>query len=198
MSDHNAVGIRPAHEIFYLESMLIVTSAALDASDRVVDALAEGANHEPESNEWQECTYDIMHGVHTLAVQAGALHRYFWPVRNNARHRARAEMLRHSLGVDDNDLLQAKGLRDCLEHFDERLDKYLSNAGDQVVKLAYVGSLANYEAQGCVTFRAFFTDVGVFEVLGLRLEMQPVLDEVRRVHNLIVECLQDGGRSPEP
>ncbi len=196
MNDDREIGIVPIHEVFYLESMLLVTSSALDAGDRIEWALAEGAKHDPASPEWQEFTYAIIHAVHTLAVQAGGLARYFWPSRTRTIHSRRAERLRTAFNVDELSALHNKNLRNQLEHFDEKLDVFLSTIDARNVRMAYVGPCEQKATIRPSHFRAYYTDSGVLEVLGLRMEMQPLLDEVRLIHNVIVRCLENGGRLP--
>lgn len=45
-------------------------------------------------------------------------------------------------------------------------------------------------------FRAYYTDVGVFEILGYRCHVQPVLDEIHSLHERLLRCAEGGGRIP--
>jgi hypothetical protein len=43
-------------------------------------------------------------------------------------------------------------------------------------------------------FRAYYVDLGVFEMLGRRYEIEPLADEVVRVHDQLVIFDRAGGR----
>ncbi|WP_230852144.1 hypothetical protein, partial [Ralstonia solanacearum] len=42
-------------------------------------------------------------------------------------------------------------------------------------------------------FRAYYLKEGVFQVLGERYEIQPIVDEVARIHDLLVKFDGHGG-----
>ena len=196
MSDASPRGIWPPHEVFYLESLLFCTAAALDAADVVREALDAGADRSPSSREWQECALSIVNGVQTLVTQAGAVSRYFWPARDREPHRSRAAKLRAGLGVGDHSPLQNRELRNHLEHFDERLDEFCAQFVAGVILPTYVGPLNESEVP-IHLFRAYYTDIGVFELLGNRYEVQPVLDAIRELHNRLRTCIDGGSRLPD-
>lgn len=45
-------------------------------------------------------------------------------------------------------------------------------------------------------FRAYYTDIGVFEVLGERFEMAPILEEVEELHERLLAAAFNGSRLP--
>ena len=196
MSNNLADGIWPPHEVFYIESLLYSTGLALRAADEVRAALDLGHECDPSSPEWQECAFTIISSVQTLVVQAGAVSRYFWPARAREPHLSRARRLKTSLDVTEDSPLKSRHLRNRLEHLDEQLDDFCKRLIAGVILPTYVGPLRTESEVSTHLFRAYYTDVGVFEILGHRFEIQPLLDELRFLHNRLVLCAENGGRLP--
>lgn len=194
----SAAGIWPPHEAFYLHAMLFCTASALTAAEEVRAALIYGAQHSPSSPEWRESAHAILDSVQTIALQAASLSRYFWPARNQKLHLDRAERLREGFEVPDDSPLRDRELRNLLEHFDERLDRFCQTLLAGVVLPTYVGPLRGESEVPTHLFRAYYTDVGVFEALGQRFEMLPILEEINRLHSSLQACAANGYRIPSP
>lgn len=106
-------GILPYCEIFYLTFLKSRLDAALDCQAHFLRFCAN-RDHEPA----------VLWLMQTLS-HASAVSRFLWPPRSKRKlHAARAEKLRRGLGVETDSPLNDRSLRDTLEHFDERLDKY--------------------------------------------------------------------------
>lgn len=189
-------GVWPPHEVFYIESMLLCTTAALRAADDVSDALEAGTEYSPLSREWQQYAMTIVNGVQSLAVQGAALSRYFWPARAKEPHLSRAARLREGFAITESSPLRNRDLRNQLEHFDENLDAFCYTLMAGIILPSYVGPQRAESEVPTHLFRAYYTDIGVFEILGRRLEMQPVLDEIQILHGRLLRCAKQGGRVP--
>lgn len=189
-------GIWPPHEAFYLEAMLHCTRTALRAADEVSAALQTGSSCLPSSPEWQESALMIVNGVQVVVLQAAAISRYFWPPRAREPHLSRAARLRAGLGVSDGSALRNRDLRNRLEHLDEGLDEFCQQLVAGVIVPTYVGPMGSDSGVPTYLFRAYYTDVGVFEILGYRCHVQPVLDEIRSLHGRLLRCAEGGGRIP--
>lgn len=194
MSDRLPGGIWPPHEVFYIESLLHSTAAALRAAAEVREALEVGSKCAPSSPEWQECALTIVNGVQAVVAQAAAVSRYFWPARNKEPHLSRAVRLKSCLGIAESSPLRSRELRNHLEHLDERLDEFCSRLTAGVILPTYVGPQGPEPEVPTYVFRAYYTDVGVFEILGQRFPVQPVLDEIHAIHDRLVHCAEHGGR----
>jgi hypothetical protein len=194
MNDTDLNGIWPPHEAFYLEAMLFCTTTALVAAEEMHAALDARARYEPSSIEGRGCAQVIVNGAQTLALQAAALSRYFWPARSKAPHAARAARLRVGLGVSEVSALKNRDLRNHLEHFDERLDEFCQGFVGGIIVPTYVGPLGKEPEVPTFLFRAYYTDVRVFEVFGHRYQLQPLLDEIRVFHGRLSDCAHNGGR----
>lgn len=196
MQDDLPEGIWPPHEAFYIEGMLFCTSSALRAAGDVQAALDRSAEHAPSASVWQESERIILDGVQTLALQAAALSRYLWPARMKKLHLLRAARLRTGLGVTEDSCLSKRDLRNALEHFDERLDEFCRTLVAGVILPTYVGPLDKQHDVPRHLFRAYYTDIGVFEVLGDRFEMVPILEEVEELHERLLAAAYNGSRIP--
>jgi len=196
MQDDLPEGIWPPHEAFYIEGMLFCTISALGAAEDVHAALERSAEHAQSSSVWQESAIIILNGVQTLALQAAALSRYLWPARTKKLHLLRAARLRSGLGISEDSCLSNRGLRNALEHFDERLDEFCRTLVAGVILPTYVGSPGEQQEVPTHFFRAYYTDIGVFEILGERFEMAPILEEVEELHDRLLAAACNGSRIP--
>ena len=198
MRDTLPEGIWPPHEVFYIEGMLFCTSSALRAAEDVHATLESIAEHALSASVWQESAKIILDGVQTLALQAAALSRYLWPARTKKLHLLRAARLRSGLGISEDSCLSNRELRNALEHFDERLDEFCRTLVSGVILPTYVGPLGEQHEVPRHLFRAYYTDIGVFEVLGERFEMAPILQEVEELHERLLAAACNGSRIPYP
>ena len=191
-------GIWPPYEAFYLESMLFCTTSALRSVADLRAALQAGSATEANSPTWQMASEEILSSAQSIALQGAAISRYFWPVREREPHRSRARRLREGLKIRDDSPLRSRGLRNQMEHFDERLDIFVHGGVAGTILPAYVGPDAGEPEVPTHRFRAYYTDCGVLEILGNRYEMQPIVDEISEIHDRIAKCCEAGGRLPYP
>lgn len=180
--------IWPPFEAFYIESMLFNSGWAIESLDYVIRAMQ---HIEAGSDESPDHAMLLTH-LQNVVVQGGSLSRYFWP--SSGSYEARGAQLREAFAMRDDSPLRERGLRNAMEHFDERLDDYLRTDVVGVVLPEYVGPMPGAEDVPGHFFRAFFIDVGVFQLLGKRYPMQPIADEIVRVHNLLIQFRESGGR----
>lgn len=189
-------GISPVYEVFYIESMLFNTRHAANSIMYLLKVIDElDGNEDPKRFEKLD-EERILNHVQNILLQGAALSRYFWPVRD--AHKSRGESLRASLAVSDESPLKNRDLRNAVEHFDERIDKYLANGIVGYVLPRYVGSTLEKSGVPGHIFRAYYLDTGRFEVLGESFEMQGLAHEIMRIHELLVTFSQNGGRLSAP
>lgn len=182
------------YEVFYIESMLIVTRSAMASQTQLQITINELENGKPHTQDETEFVIDL---IQNFIVCAGALSRYFWPVRKQEVHRLRAEKLRQAFDIAENNLLKNRHVRNYMEHFDENLDNYLAQGiAGEIIPSAIGGNLDN--EQGVSHFiRAFHTTDWVFEILGNKVELIPLMKEVIRIHLLLEKYNNEGGRLPQ-
>jgi hypothetical protein len=181
----NYVGIQPPHFAFYNECIRFHCEAAMTAIDYLVSFIEmtneTNGNYEMDG----ELTGRILDNLQSILIHAAALSRYFWPSKpgKNKIHEVRGAELRRQFELTDESPLKSRKLRNQLEHFDENLDKYLSEKPIVgYIIPSYVGGKPEGNGVPTHLFRAFYIDVGVFEVLGIEHEVQPIVDEVCKIY----------------
>jgi hypothetical protein len=185
------IAIWPPYEIFYIHSMLFNTTSAVASISLLGEVMEHLEGNSPSSLRDID-TDDVLNHLQNIVLQGAALSRYFWPVREG--HERRAEKFRSSLGVTDNNPLRNRDLRNAMEHFDERLDRYLSKGIVGNIIPQYVGPSPKSAGVPRHTFRSYYIDLGVFELLGDRYEIEPIAKELWRLHDALAKCDQHGGR----
>jgi hypothetical protein len=175
--------------MFYSLSMAFCTKSAvssIEVLNDVFEHLAESGAANPEEDIDVQSVLDELQNV---VVQGAAVARYFWPIRDSQElHARRAEALRADFGIkDDNPLRVCKPLRDAMEHFDERLDKYLAKGIVGHIFPHYFGYDGKRDGVPMHFFRAYFIDSGIFEMLGERFEIEPLANELIRLNDLLEE-----------
>jgi hypothetical protein len=190
--------IWPPHETFYLQSMLFNSNSALESAERIVDVIATIDGLPDDEIRAIVDPPSLLDALQNVVLQAGALSRYFWPVRKKPHTVRRGERLRRSFAIDETSPLYSRDLRNSLEHFDERLDDYLRGDVVGVILPEYVGRTPVNEAIPFHLFRAYYLDVGVFSLLGEEYAMPPIVDELGRIHERLLFLAQHGGRLRDP
>ncbi|WP_226019527.1 hypothetical protein [Novosphingobium sp. FKTRR1] len=189
-----AAGIHPPFEAFYILAMQWHTESAARSIEllqrwlELVDADDERALALPKEALFQELQ-NILH-------QFGCISRYFFPARNASIHADRAMQLRQAFAVPADSPLADRELRNAIEHFDERLDKYL--AGHLVGQIIpdHVGYSVPESEVPLHVFKGFYVENLTFVLLGQPHEMRPIIAELVRLHNLLIDCDNAGLRLP--
>jgi hypothetical protein len=185
------LAIWPPYEAFYIEAMLFNSTSVLESSKLVgqwIDLF--------EKSERENLPYPpqqvILDALQNLVNHAAALSRYFWPSRDKDIHKDRSVHLQRRFGVDDNSPLKSRDLRDSIEHFDERLDRYVASGITGHIVPFFVGRTPEDSQVPLHIFRAYYLDTGIFVVLGKQFNIRPILDEVERIHVLLHRCSKSG------
>ncbi len=188
-SDEPPFVFMPPFEAFYLISLEFCTNSALESAERLIDLV------EKRSSGGQEFPPQIaLNEVQNIINQGAAISRYFWPSEN--KYRARGEALRKAFDIDDSNPLKDRKMRNMVEHFDEYLDDYLRRnfAGHYIPD--YFGPDSGEDRGPYKLFRAFFTNTGQFEILGEAFEVQPIVDAISDLHEMLMEAHTNGSRFP--
>lgn len=186
--------IWPPYEAFYINGMLFNAESAFRSIARISHAFETLPEVAMEEGLDRVLTYNILNDLQNIIVHGAALSRYFWPVRKG--HAERGVHLRESLNIDESSPLFSRDLRNAIEHFDERLDRYLSDGIVGIVIPEYVGPKPSDDGVPGHLFRAFFTDVGIFRLLDSDHEMDPIVAEIIRIKELLETANENGGRLP--
>ncbi len=185
--DKNESSIWPPYQAFYIQSMLFNTTSSLQAVERAsehIQAIIDGKlGLQDRKDELLDCLQNFIN-------HSAALARYFFPSMIGGKgekvlHNNRAEFLRRIFDVTEISPLHDKKLRNALEHFDERLDIYLEGG---IVGHIFPSLILHKPEETHVPhhiFRAYYLNDGIYQILGERHNVQPILDEVMRVHELL-------------
>ncbi|WP_075179994.1 hypothetical protein [Neptunomonas phycophila] len=174
-------GIQPPHLAFYSQAIRFNVESAMVSIEALASFIEMTNDTKGDYEMTGELQDSILDHLQNLLVHAGALSRYFWPSKPGKHdlHKHRAETLKKHFGLTDESPLKSRKLRNQLEHFDENLDKYLwAKPIVGHVLPAYVGEEIESGGVPAHLFRAFYLDNGVYETLGVRHEVQPIVDEV--------------------
>lgn len=134
-----------------------------------------------------DCQLALFNEQQNILAQASAVSRYFWPSRRSSE--ARGSALRECLSIAGGDPLYDRSLRNALEHYDERLDAFLSENGSQNYVTEFYGNRSDLPADSCF-LKAFFVDQDVFYVLGEEYSFSPIILSIGELNTKITEYLK--------
>lgn len=176
-------------EAFYIVSLLFCTESALGSALRISDLL-----NQHKGGRFDFPPQPALDELQNIALQGAGISRFFWPP--NKKHSKRGEILRKAFVVTEQSPLRSRDLRNRMEHFDEYLDDFLKTciAGQFIPD--YFGPKPPDDRGPLRFFRAYFVNTGEFEILGSIFVMQPIVNEIRRLHGLLIECEKAGSRFP--
>lgn len=174
-------------EIFYIISLLFCTESALKSATRIANLVKQ---HKGGSYDFPP--QPALDELQNVALQGASISRFFWP--SDKKYDKRGEILRKAFAVTEQSPLRSRTLRNKMEHFDEYLDDYLKTclAGQFIPD--YFGPKPPNNRGPLRFFRAFFTNTGEFEILGDIFPIQPIVDEIRRVHEVLIKSEKADGR----
>jgi len=185
--------IWPPALIFYIHAMQFNVRAALGSLELAGDAM--GLTPGSIAPERIEQDFVLNH-LQNAIIHAGAVSRHFWPTKGKGaaarKTQARGALLRRQCEIKDDSPLADRRLRNAIEHFDERLDAYLANGIVGIILPHYVGQSIEQSGIPGHIFRAFYTDSLVFEIIGERYEIPPLIDELQRLEGAL-EAKNRGG-----
>ena len=130
-----------------------------------------------------------------VITHAAAISRYFWPSSNKEIHKLRGSRLREAFDIDDSNSIKSREVRNFAEHFDEKLDIFLSNSVSGSIYPSYVGNSAKNEETSHY-LRAYFINDWKFHALGSEIRLYPIINKLIRIHQLLEEFNANGGRLP--
>lgn len=169
-------GILPYFREFYKIQIQYTGYRAISSFKKMRISLMFNANNEESFSLLQEA---LSH--------AGALSRLFWPPKNAGRlATARGISLCKAVGLTDASPLHNRDLRNSIEHFDERMDKYLMriDAG-QFFATPIIGSIDSVDDGYQHVFKLIDFDRGVCIVLGEAFNYGEIEVEISRILNIV-------------
>lgn len=183
--------IWPPYETFYIESLLTKTKTAIadyELLDKVITT--------PQL--FKENPNILIDLAENIINQGAGISRYLFPSRykgnGNKIHKLRAEKLRKFLQICQECPLEHRFVRDYAEHFDEKLDTFLSKpiAGNFIPSRIVLDSKELDNAT--FVFRAYVVNEFKFICLEKQICILPIIEEIHRIHNLLMKFKNNGGR----
>lgn len=191
MEELNDWKIWPPYEIFYIESLLTKTKTAIADYEILDKVITDQKLFEQNPNILIDLAENIIN-------QGAAISRFLFPSRykgtTNNIHKLRGEKLRDSLQIGENNALEHRFVRDYAEHFDEKLDTFLSKpiAGSFIPSKVVLES--NELDEVTFVFRAYVVNEFKFICLEKEIDIRPIIQEIYRIHNLLFDFKNNGGR----
>jgi hypothetical protein len=191
------------YEVFYIESMLTITHTAMSEQlmlNRILKEINDG------KYENRNLVIDL---AQNIILQAASLSRYFWTSsaftnddkelkkKHDKIHKRRGQKLRESFNIHETNPIKNRNVRNFIEHFDAKLDLQLAQGIAGNIVPSYIGPKEGIDESVTHFFRAYYTDMGVFKVLNQNFEIIPIINELIRIHNLLVTFHENGGRLPK-
>lgn len=139
--------------------------------------------------------------VQEALMHAAGLSRFFWPSQlRGGRSKAIREMadrrgagLRAAFGIPDDSPLKSRGLRDALEHFDERLDSFLlSLDGGRVYPEPMLGSPEASDGVPTHVFKMLDPVSSTFVLFGEKYSYRGLPSEVSRIRRAVESMIANG------
>lgn len=178
-------GIYPVYEAFYIRSIIYAAERSEMAFQRFDEAVISSKS-----------AALIVATVQEALTHAGALSRFFWPVKkDNQLAVARGDRLRDAFALDEKSALKWRKLRNAFEHFDEDLDRFLlqdrlghffpnPEVKDQTLADETIGHI----------FKLVDPKHGFCVLLGEKFEFRPIRSEVQRILFRALEMDDQGSR----
>jgi hypothetical protein len=192
MKQASRTEIWPPHEAFYICSMRFNTLSAAKSIQQVAAIFQMVQENSPENPVAALPVHSILDDLQNVLIQAAAVSRYFWPVRSG--HDWRGAQLRGAFGIRDDNPLRSRDLRNCIEHFDERLDLFLEDDVTGHILPEYVGPFDEPTGVSVRLFRAYYVDNGIFELLSQRFDISPICKAILDVHCQLGKMEANGSR----
>ena len=184
---NHSIEIWGPYQAFYIESMLSVSSSAVTSTEKLATLFNPGYDLSEVQPE------DILDVIQNIFTQAAVLSRYFWTVKKKENmHKARSQYLRTVFNLTESSPIKNRKLRNMIEHFDEKLDVFVSKPVVGQIVPNYVGLEPENNGVLYHVFRAYYYQIGIFEILGERFELQPVVDEIYEIHRKLIKFGEAG------
>lgn len=178
--------IHPLYEAFYIQALLTKTRSILNDVESL-NFIWENADYVGQNDE------EILNIFQNIIINVAGISRFFWPVKKSGFCKARGERLREIYLVNDLSVLKNRDMRNFIEHFDENLDDFLNEFNTGSVILNYAG-LSTHIDDTTIFFRAFFYDKFIFKILNVEYKIEPIIEEINRIHEILLRQQEKGER----
>ena len=175
------------YEIYYIESLLSLTNR-ISSDYEMIDFIITDEERFKKQN---LMLIDLAENIINLSA---VISRYLKPTKTELIHKLRGEKLRLHLIIENDNVLLSRKVRNFIEHFDENLDEFLQKpiAGNFLPKAVVLSSdqLKNVT----FVFKCYIVNEFKYRTLDREIEILPLVKEVYRIHNKLIEFRENGGR----
>ena len=178
------------YEVFYIESMLSITRTAMVDQSMLRKAIEELTRGESKNRDL------IIDLTQNIISHAASISRYFWPSNSDRIHKRRGQRLREVFEIYESNPIKNRDIRNFIEHFDEKLDLFLQENTSGNIVPTFIGVREDIQQDFTHFFRAYFIDEWRFQVLGMKYNLVPIINELIRIHRLLENFNEQGGRLP--
>lgn len=183
LMDEELRPIQPYYEAFYIEALASHTTTVLMLCNRVNRVI--GYLEQIPKEKILVLKHSVLDDLQNIISNAAALSKYFWPPSNKQIHQDRAHQLREVFSVTDDSPIKSRDLRNAIEHFDERLDIFCQDLRPGETFPFYVGAKGEDDGMPRYFFRAYFTDTAYFRLLEKEYAINPLIEEVARIDDIL-------------
>jgi len=184
MTEEKDRHLEPIFEAFYIKSIIYTCGRALEAFQRYDDGLLTSRDAEV-----------VVGHLHEALIHSAALSRFFWPIFQQKIHVSRGEKLKEAFGLQEDSPLNTKDLRDALEHFDERLDKFLLEDHIGYFFPEYILGLESLNDDPLLNiFRLVDPATNTFILLGRKYNFELIRETVKNVYDQAIKADESGGK----
>ncbi|OOV18938.1 hypothetical protein BXU10_04470 [Flavobacterium sp. LM4] len=178
--------IHPFNEAFYIQALLTKTRSIFNDVELL---------NEIFESKYYDCQNDdlILDLCQNIILNAAGISRFFWPPKNTGYYKIRAEKLREVYHISNSSILKNRHMRNLIEHFDEKLDDFLKEFIRGIVMPKYVGPITYVDDQRTF-FRAYFLDKHIFKMFNVEYPMEPIIEELNRIHEILLRQQENGDR----
>ncbi len=111
-----------------------------------------------------------------------SVHGFLSAAGNLSKLLLRAKSLSKTIGIDDGHIIFNRKLRNHWEHFDERIEKWGSDASNRIFVDSNIGPSSKLSIfQQASPFRNFETDTRSLTFAGDRIDIQELIDAIYKI-----------------
>lgn len=183
--------IHPPYEVFYIERIFSSAQSAILSWENLTNFIQTASNF----REIQMMNPMVIRHCDNIISHAGVISRYFQPSKpgKNDIHKLRGEKLSESYGIVEGNIILDRGFRNHVEHFDENLDKFLTEAvAGNIFPTAVFQDKSQLDGSITHVFKAFVINQNTFISLGKEISLLPLIEELYRIVKVSTEFLENG------
>ena len=152
--------------------------------------VAYASMHNPDGSRKPTEMTQFWFAIQGILGAVGNVSKILWPQAKQSQERGRR--LRTLLAVDENSCLAPRTFRNHFEHFDERLESWFNQLGDQGFADSCIGPTNEFGGLDTAHYlRNYATDTQTMWFRGDSYALIPVLQAVEALHKDVSQQLEN-------